>query len=101
MRRCIEGLHNADQSSAGVFPDGLFLVRVERAQYRWRGQKPHYALRLQVRQIKICRFGDGVSRRRQPLGTIPGHDSKRIGDRERGLSFTGVLDLDTGQFQVG
>ena len=52
MRRRIEGLHDADQSSAGVFPDGLFLVRVERAQYRWRAQKPHYALRLQVLEPK-------------------------------------------------
>ena len=48
MRRRIEGLHEADPSSAGVFPDGLFLVRVERAQYRWHGQKPHYVLRLAV-----------------------------------------------------
>ncbi len=52
MRRRIEGLHDADQSSAGVFPDGLFLVRVERAQYRWRAQKPHYALRLAVVEPK-------------------------------------------------
>ena len=35
-----------------MFPDGLFLVRVERAQYRWRAQKPHYALRLQVLEPK-------------------------------------------------
>ena len=52
MRRRIEGLHAADPSSAGVFPDGLFLVRVERAQYRWRAQKPHYALRLEVLEPK-------------------------------------------------
>jgi hypothetical protein len=52
MRRRIEGLHDADQSSAGVFPDGLLLVRVERAQYRWRAQKPLYALRLQVLEPK-------------------------------------------------
>jgi len=52
MRRRIEGLHGADKSSAGVFPDGLFLVRVERAQYRWRAQKPHYAVRLAVLEPK-------------------------------------------------
>jgi hypothetical protein len=52
MRRRIEGLHDADQSSAGVFPDGLFLVRVERAKYRWRAQKPNYAVRLQVLEPK-------------------------------------------------
>jgi hypothetical protein len=52
MRRCIEGLHNADQSSAGVFPDGLFLVRVDRAQYRWHAQKPYYLLRFGVIEPK-------------------------------------------------
>src|SRR2546422_10843402 len=29
-------------------PDGLFLVRVERAQYRWHAQKPYYLLRFVV-----------------------------------------------------
>lgn len=48
MRRRIEGLGNADQSSAGVFPDGLFLTRVQRAQYRWHAQKPYYAVFLEV-----------------------------------------------------
>jgi hypothetical protein len=52
MRRRIEGLGIADQSSAGVFPGGLFLVRVERAQYRWHAQKPYYALRLEVIEPK-------------------------------------------------
>ena len=52
MRRRIEGLHDADQSSAGVFPDGLFLARVQRAQYRWHAQKPYYALRLVVLEPK-------------------------------------------------
>ena len=64
MRRHIEGLHNADQFSVGVFPDGLFLVRVERAQYRWRAQKPHYALRLQVLEPKELA---GALDRRTPL----------------------------------
>jgi len=52
MRRQIEGLHKADQSSAGVFPDGLFLVRVERARYRWHAQKPYYVLQLAVLEPK-------------------------------------------------
>jgi hypothetical protein len=52
VRRRIEGLHDADQSSAGLFPDGLFLVRVERAQYRWGAQKPHYVLRFAVLEPK-------------------------------------------------
>ena len=47
MRRRIQGLHEADSSAAGV-PNGLFLVRVERAQYRWQAQKPFYLLRFVV-----------------------------------------------------
>jgi hypothetical protein len=46
MKRRIQGLHEADPSAADEVPDGLFLVRVERAQYRWHGQKPYYLLRF-------------------------------------------------------
>ncbi len=48
MKRRIQGLHEAAQSGADGVPDGFFLVRVERAQYRWHAQKPFYALRLLV-----------------------------------------------------
>ena len=48
MRRRFPGLHQADQSAASDVPDGLFLVRVERAQYRWHAQKPYYHLRFAV-----------------------------------------------------
>ena len=48
MRRHIAGLHDADQSRAGEVPDGLFLVRVERAQHRWHAHKPYYVLRFAV-----------------------------------------------------
>jgi hypothetical protein len=44
MRRRIQGLHQADRSAASDIPDGLFLVRVHRAQYRWHAQKPYYLL---------------------------------------------------------
>ena len=47
MRRQIQGLHEA-ASSAAVVPNGLFLARVERAQYRWQVQKPFYLLRFAV-----------------------------------------------------
>jgi hypothetical protein len=46
MRR-IQGLHEADPSHATELPDSLYLVRVERAQYRHQ-QKPHYLLRMVV-----------------------------------------------------
>jgi hypothetical protein len=48
VRRRIAGLHDADQSRAGEVPDGLFLVRVERAQHRWHPHKPYYVLRFAV-----------------------------------------------------
>jgi hypothetical protein len=48
MRRRFQGLHQADQSAASDIPDGLFLVRVQRAQYRWHAQKPFYLLRFAV-----------------------------------------------------
>ena len=34
MKRQITGLHAADRSAADQIPDGVFLVRVERAHFR-------------------------------------------------------------------
>jgi hypothetical protein len=52
MRRRIQGLHDADQSAAAQVRDGLFLVRVERAQHRWHARKPFYLLRFSVLEPK-------------------------------------------------
>ena len=52
MRRRIQGLHEADRSAAHEVPDGLYLVRVTRAQYRWHAQKPFYILRFTVMEPK-------------------------------------------------
>ena len=52
MKRRIQGLHDADRSATDSIPDGLFLVRVDRAQYRWQGQKPYYLLRFAVLEPK-------------------------------------------------
>jgi hypothetical protein len=52
VRRRIQGLHEADQSAAGQVRDGLLLVRVERAQYRWDPRKPFYLLRFSVLEPK-------------------------------------------------
>jgi hypothetical protein len=41
-------LHQPDQSANGSIPQGLFLVRVQGAQYRWHPQKPFYQLRFEV-----------------------------------------------------
>jgi hypothetical protein len=48
MRRLIHGLHEADRSAADEIQDGIFLVRVDRAQYRWHVHKPYYVLRFAV-----------------------------------------------------
>ena len=48
MKRRFQGLSESAKSSADQLPDGVFLVRVDRAQYRWHAQKPFYILRLVV-----------------------------------------------------
>ena len=48
MKRRFEGLREAARSTSDEIPDGLFLVRVERVQYRWHAQKPFYALRFSL-----------------------------------------------------
>jgi hypothetical protein len=47
MRRQIPGLHSRHLEPEGNL-DGLFLVRVERASYRWHPQKPFVELRLVI-----------------------------------------------------
>ena len=48
MKRQFPGLSQASASSTDPAPEGLFLVRVERAQYRWHANKPYYLLRFAV-----------------------------------------------------
>jgi hypothetical protein len=52
VRHRIQGLHEADQSAASQVRDGLFLVRVERAQHRWDSRKPFYLLRFSILEPK-------------------------------------------------
>jgi hypothetical protein len=47
MRRHIPGLHSTQQTFESNL-DGLFLVRVDKATYRWHAQKPFLALRFVV-----------------------------------------------------
>ncbi len=53
MKRYISGLNQANASSTEGVPDGLFLVKVERAQYRWHAQRPYYLLRLMILEPKL------------------------------------------------
>ena len=48
MKRHIPGLHSEAQNHEDSALEGIFLVRVERAFYRWHPQKPFFALRLAV-----------------------------------------------------
>ena len=56
MRRYFESLRPADVSAIHSVPDGTFLVRVDRAQYRWHKQKPYYEIRFAVLKPKLPRF---------------------------------------------
>jgi len=58
VRRQIAGLHAADRCAADQIPDGLFLVRVQRVQFRRYAQKPYYTLTLVI--LDPCRFRDHV-----------------------------------------
>jgi hypothetical protein len=52
VKRLIQGLREADRSAIDPISDGLFLVRVDRAQYRWQAQRPYYLLRFAVIEPK-------------------------------------------------
>jgi hypothetical protein len=48
MKRRIQGLSETAQPRPDAALDGVFLVRADRAQYRWHPSKPFYFLRLSV-----------------------------------------------------
>ena len=48
MKRQIAGLHAADLCASDQIPDGVFLVRVQRVQFRRQAQKPYYTLNLAI-----------------------------------------------------
>jgi hypothetical protein len=52
VRRYFKSLRPADVSAIHSVPDGIFLVRVDRAQYRWHKQKPYYEIRFAVLKPK-------------------------------------------------
>ena len=51
MRRHIPGLHS--KRSVDINLDGLFLVRVDKASYRWHPQKPFLVLRFVVLEPRL------------------------------------------------
>ncbi len=50
MKRRFPGLHQAAQPAE--VPDGIYLVRVHRTQYRWHAQKPFYVVQFAVFEPK-------------------------------------------------
>jgi hypothetical protein len=58
VKRYFESLTPANVSALHSVPDGLFLVRVDRAQYRWHKQKPYYEIRFAV-----LKLGEGKPRK--------------------------------------
>ncbi len=48
MKRQITGLHAADRAAGDQIPDGVFLVRVQRVQFRQQPPKPYYTLALAI-----------------------------------------------------
>jgi len=48
MKRRIQGLSEIAPPGCNQVPDGIYLVRVDRAQYRWHPQRPSYFLCFSV-----------------------------------------------------
>ena len=51
MKRHIPGLHH-ETKNASDFLEGVFLVRVERANYRWHPHKPFFSIRFVILEPK-------------------------------------------------
>ncbi len=58
MKRQIIGLHAADRCAADQIPDGVFLVRVQRVQFRRQAQRPYYTLALAI--LEPSRFSGHI-----------------------------------------
>ncbi len=48
MKRQVPGLAETARDSRPQIPDGIFLVRIDGAQFRWHAHKPFYVLRLSI-----------------------------------------------------
>ena len=48
MKHYVSGLNQASAGTRDSLTEGLFLVRIERIQYRWHRQKPFYVIQFSV-----------------------------------------------------
>src|SRR5215469_12983082 len=70
MKRHFPGLH-AEPNSIDDSLEGVFLVRVDRAYYRWHPQKPFFVLCfaiLEPKELASTRFRAGSIAPRNPSG---------------------------------
>ncbi len=106
MKRQIAGLRDADRCAVGHIPDGVFLVRVQRARFQRQAQKPYYTLTLSI--LEPMRFvGQGISSRiyctRKALWKLNwflrdfGYDAELVGrdevDEKQLLGLKGVVKI--------
>jgi hypothetical protein len=106
MKRQITGLNAADRLAVDQIPDGVFLVRVQRAKFQRQGQKPYYTLSLSI--LEPMRFtGQGISSRiyctRKALWKLNwflrdfGYDSELLGrdevDERQLVGLRGVVKV--------
>src|SRR5437016_4470288 len=59
MKRQRPGLVETARDSRPDIPDGVFLVRVDGAQFRWHAHKPFYVLRFSVIEPR-CLAGQSI-----------------------------------------
>jgi len=52
VKRRFQGLSDTSRPVTDEAPDGVFLVRIDRTQYRWHAQKPYYLLRFSILEPK-------------------------------------------------
>ena len=62
MKRKVPGLSETARDARPEVPDGVFLVRIDGAQYRWQAQKRFYVLRLSILEPKAFAGHSIVSR---------------------------------------
>ena len=62
MKRHVRGLAETARDSRPEIPDGIFLVRVDGAQFRWHALKPFYVLRLSILEPSMLAGQTIVSR---------------------------------------
>ena len=106
MKRSIDGLRAADTSNPNGVPDGIFLVRVQRMQFRKYAPKSYYSVNLSILEPKGF-AGSNISSRlychAKALWKLNwflhdfGYDTELLGrdevDEKRAVGLTGVVKV--------